>query len=595
MKKILILISGIVGLLVSADAQVIDTARFRLDYKAYLGNFSKINQEAIINDTVTSNMSFDYYITPERLDVTFPPSRLTPTKMGSDPLRKLYRDFLRVGFGYPITPLIELSIHNPDNSKFSYGINVHHFSAWAKQMGKKMEKYPDSPVSDTKAHLFFTSFFKNQTLYSSVGYNHQMARLSGFNRDSLAYIPNIDRYYEKSYKDSLNNAFHHVKAEVGIRSNYVLEEKKLKQDARLNYDFITTNWKDMEHHIALTSFFAYDARFMKVSGSQHYRLGFNFDYYHNQWNDFWPDGDKITDYSVKVEFKPVINFTLKEYHLLFGAGIPIIYNFHEEKSRVPIYPIAELQLGLIPGILSIYAGVDGKTEFNSLENLLYENPFLKPHLDSLKFTRNQVAIYGGVKGNIWKKLNYHVAARYAFEKDKHFFLLDTTVLLKNQFDVIYQDVNTVNVSVNLNWEVISSLYLNIDANYWGHFFPDEVEGGPKHVAWYKPSWTVAFNGKYVLKEKMIFDLGFDLEFGRKALVPLSIPDEYRVETMKPILDFGIGFEYIFSKRFSAFARISNIAGQHYAKYYDFKSYGINVLLGVTYSFGDESLRYGKRK
>lgn len=590
MKRILIFISGIFLLISSADAQVIDTARFRLDYRAYIGNVSKINQDAVIHDTVTSDIQFDYYITPQRLDISFLPSHLTPVKMSKDPMQKLYRDFLRIGFGFPVTPLVELSVHNPDNSKFSYGLNLHHFSAWAEQMGKKMKKYAYAPTSDTKLNLFFTTFFKNQTLYSSVGYNHQKATLSGFHRDTLAYIPNIDRYYEKEYRDTLNNAFQHVKAEVGLRSNFVLEEKKLKQDVRLNYDFVTTHWKDIEHHIALTSFFGYDARFMKVSGSQHYRLGFNIDYYNNRWNDFTVDGEKIKNQSIKIEFKPVINFTIKEYHLIFGAGFPILRYLDEGVTKVPVYPIAELQLGIINGILSVYAGVDGKAEYNSLENLLYENPFLKPKMDTLRFTRNQIAIYGGVKGNLWKKLNYHIAARYAFEKDKHFFILDTTAFLKNQFDVMYQDVNTVNVSANINWEVISSLYLNLDANYWGYFFPEK-----NCHAWYKPTWTVDFNGKYVFKEKMVFDLNFNLEFGREALIPLSTPNEYRIDFMKPIIDFGVGFEYIFSKRFSAFARVNNIAGQHYAKYYDFKSYGLNVLLGVTYSFGDESLHVAKKR
>ena len=99
-----------------------------------------------------------------------------------------------------------------------------------------------------------------------------------------------------------------------------------------------------------------------------------------------------------------------------------------------------------------------------------------------------------------------------------------------------------------------------------------------------------------------------LSFDRWAFMPLqasaeaiaenseiSAGNDYVIAKMKPILNFGVGFEYFFSKQFSAFARINNIACQYYSKYYDFPSFGINALVGVTYSFGDESLKKLKKK
>jgi len=365
-----------------------------------------------------------------------------------------------------------------------------------------------------------------------------------------------------------------------------LEDRKFKQDVRLNYNMVSTFQKDMEHHIGLKSYYAYDARFLKISGSQNYKLDFNFDFFNNSFNDFDSLHRKRQDYSVLVEFKPTINFTIKEYHLLLGVGVPIAYNLHQGKPFVPVYPVAELQLGLIKGILSIYAGVDGKTRFNSLQSLLAENPFVKPQLDYLRFTRSQFNVYGGVKGNLVKKLNYHIAARYSIENDRHFFILDTNSLLHNQFDVIYQNTQVLNASFNMNWQVLSQLFLNLDANYWYYYFPDRTD----QIAWYSPDWSVTFNGRYVVNGKMIFDLNFDLQFGRKR--PYNNEKGYL--TMKPILNFGAGFEYIISKRFSAFATINNIAFQNYSKYYDFRAYGLNAVVGVTYSFGDESLVNSKR-
>ena len=38
-----------------------------------------------------------------------------------------------------ITPLAELSMHNCQNPKYSYGLNFHHFSSWAEPIGKEQK------------------------------------------------------------------------------------------------------------------------------------------------------------------------------------------------------------------------------------------------------------------------------------------------------------------------------------------------------------------------------------------------------------------------------------------------------------------------
>jgi len=466
-----------------------------------------------------------------------------------------------------------------------------------------MKNYAYAPFSDTRTLLFFNTFFKNQTLYSSVGYNHETAHFYGFSRthtpDSLHF------YYDKPHRDSLKNNFHHVYAEIGLRSNFVQEDAKLKQDVRLNYNFIHTYRKDMENSIGLASSFAYDVNFSKLNGFFRPQLDVNVDYYMNEWQkETQSASNRFSSY--KLEFVPTVKFAIREYHLRIGVGLPIINSFGanmQGDAKCPIYPVAELQLGIVPGILSIYGGIDGNTNYNTLKDLLYENPFLKSGLDSLQFTKTQISVYGGIKGNLVKKMNYHISARYSHTNDMKFFFLDTTSLLKNQFDVLYSNVNLLNVCANLNWQVVDRLYLNAEANYWGYFNLNTIER-----PWYKPTWEVAFSGKYYLKEKFIFDLNMKLGFDSWGVRYISDDEKSRIDPpydmmispnyllvkMKPVLNFGVGFEYLVTKRFSCFAMINNVGFQHFSKYYDFNNLGFNAIIGVTYSFGDESLRRGKR-
>jgi hypothetical protein len=144
----------------------------------------------------------------------------------------------------------------------------------------------------------------------------------------------------------------------------------------------------------------------------------------------------------------------------------------------------------------------------------------------------------------------------------------------------------------LNWQVVKSLYLNLEANYWGFFNLKNID-----QPWYKPTWETAFSGKYYLKEKFIFDINMKLGFESFALIPHFNEDKnlvYKVAKMKPLLNFGVGFEYLITKRFSCFATVNNAGFQHFAKYYDFKNIGFNAIVGITYSFGDESLKRGKK-
>ena len=618
--KRMVLIACALFCAVALKAQVVDSAHLLINYVPKLNNANKINQQAEIVDTAQEKVEFRYVITPQKPEVTFSPTKISVSKLNPEFQERYYRDYLKVGFGYPITPLAELSVHNTRNTKYSYGLNFHHFSSWTEPIGKIQKQYAYAPTSDTRVHLFLNRYFKNYTLYSSVGYNHELANLFGYKRDFIQqiYPANYSDYYAKSYRDSIRNSFHHAKAEVGIRSNYTTEDRTVKDDARLHYDFIHTYWKDEEHNVGANGFVAYDARFLKISGYQHYQLDLDFDYYNNAWGDSVMVGAELgnphkvrrVDNSFKLELRPTMNFTIKEYHILAGVGVPVL--MANSKVQCPVYPIAELQLGLVRGLLSIYAGVDGKAQYNSLRDLLYENPYVKPQLDSLQFTKTQISIYGGIKGNIVKKLNYHISARYSYVRDMAFFMLDTASLLKNRFDLVYAErANVLNVCANLSWETMDHLYLNLNANYWGYYFSDKYDH-PVH-AWYKPSWNIGFEGRYILNKKFIFDLNAKVEFGRWALVPRTVtaPDgtvfvKYEAandlrknangeKLMKPVLNFGIGFEYLIDRHFSVWAAINNIGCQYASTYYNFNNFGINALAGITYSFGNEPLKPQRKK
>ena len=641
MKKITVLLSIMLVCGASLQAQVVDSAQLLIKYVPKLANSNKINQQAVLKDTVVSDpIEFNYVIAPTKPALEFAAGNMQVGKLNPEVKERYYRNYIKLGFGYPITPLAELSMHNCQNPKYSYGLNFHHFSSWAPPIGKEQKKYAYAPTSDTRVHLFFNRIFKNYTLYSSIDYNHELANLYGYSTDwvrpELYYNP--EYYYSKEYRDSIKNNFNHVRAEVGFRSNYTADDKDhhFKEDVRVNYDFLHTSWKNMEHIVGLHGMFAYDEKFLKISGYQHYQLDMNIAYFNELWSDstnMGTDGalmKRRSSNAFMFELKPTMSFSIREYHLMVGVGVPLINQYN--KTKCPVYPMAELQMGLIREVLNLYVGIDGKTEYTSLKKLLYENPYVKPNIDTLRFSKCQISIYGGVKGKITDKLNYHVSARYSYRRDLPFFMLDTASLLKNQFDVVYASKGTeLDVNANLSWEAINHLYLTLNARYHDYFFlegydwfgSDIITGGKPL---YTSRWEIGFEGKYIFRNRFIFTANAKVGLDRWVVIPTWAPNtdeygnpildfngnemgvlSYSVENdlrgngmgekgrVKPVLNFGIGFEYLITKQFTAFANINNIGCQYATNYYGFNNFGINAIVGITYSFGNEAIKPLRKK
>ena len=147
------------------QAQVVDSAQLLIKYVPKLTNSTKINQQAVLRDTVVSEeVEFNYVIAPNKPNLDFEPGDMQVGKLNPEVKERYYRNYIKLGFGYPITPLAELSMHNCQNQKYSYGLNFHHFSSWPPPIGKEQKKYAYAPTSDTRVHLFFNRIFKNHTL-----------------------------------------------------------------------------------------------------------------------------------------------------------------------------------------------------------------------------------------------------------------------------------------------------------------------------------------------------------------------------------------------------------------------------------------------
>jgi hypothetical protein len=83
------------------NAQVVDSAQLLIKYVPKLANSNKINQQAVLRDTVVSEkMEFNYVVAPAKPQVQFAAGDMQVGKLNPEVKERYYRNYIKLGFGY---------------------------------------------------------------------------------------------------------------------------------------------------------------------------------------------------------------------------------------------------------------------------------------------------------------------------------------------------------------------------------------------------------------------------------------------------------------------------------------------------------------
>ena len=102
-------------------------------------------------------------------------------------------------------------------------------------------------------------------------------------------------------------------------------------------------------------------------------------------------------------------------------------------------------------------------------------------------------------------------------------------------------------------------------------------------AFHKPGTILTAFGSYNLYDKILFKT--ELYYISSSFGQIARPDgSMALRETDSILDLNIKADYRFSPRFSAFLMGNNLLSNEYERFVNYKSQGISVIGGVTYSF-----------
>jgi len=202
--------------------------------------------------------------------------------------------------------------------------------------------------------------------------------------------------------------------------------------------------------------------------------------------------------------------------------------------------------------------------------LAYINPFINYGAE-VRQTVNQLDFSAGIKGALSKKVDYVVQINYLNQKDLPLFIQDSGVF--NRFNVAYDKVGTFSMKTGLGVRLNEQFFVEWAGTFYNYSL--DVQSN----AWQLPDYDIDLNLRYTIGKKLnlraqAYILGerFQKDFETQKAVKL-----------KPVGDINIMAEYRYKENLAFFLNVNNVTNARYQKWYNYPSYGINVLGGLSFS------------
>ncbi len=543
---ILILIFGYVVVSFAQTDQIFNAIS---TFKPTIKDAFKFSELPEIKDSVKRLQNIKYGITSTPLFPKYQVQVIPPAKIQNEPLAKLYRSLLKVGYG-PIynMPYGEFWISNIRNREKSYGAHFKHLSSTA-----HLEDVGYGGYSDNYANVFGKQFYKKHTLSGELNYERNVIHYYG-------YDTTINKIPDNNYTKQRYQLF---EPKLRLQSHYT-DSIHINHDIGLSFYNLQNLNREAESNVKLDAFGSMFVNKEKLN------LGFLTDFYNNNQSN-----DTLND--LIVSLSPSFEAHGKKWHA--DMGITATIDNFKDATRFYFYPKLNLDYNIYDNIIIPYAGVVGGLKKNSFRTLSKENPFVDSTLNYVN-TNNKYNLFVGLKGNLSSNTSYDAKVSYAQYDSMHFYVIDysSNIQLHNRFKVVYDNTTLLTVSGELKHQMNEKLNLIAKGNYYIYKTQNLTR------AYHKPDLDITFSGIYNLQSKIILRMDVFVMGNQWAL---SQATENGITDLKPKQlkgwgDASIEVEYRYSKMLSFFARANNIANQRYYRWERYPSQRFGFMLGLTF-------------
>ena len=495
---------------------------------------------------------------------TFTPAKGKAKTLRRGPKERFYDNYISAGYGNFNTPIVEIFAHSSTSNSNDFGgfLNFHSSG------GGIDDIVLDDNFLDVNVDLFYKQTERYFEWKADTGINHLSTNWYGLSEE-INYSNNVI--------NSINEKQSYSEIYLGGEIEF-FDALVHKGDIKISRFIDIAESRENYGLISGVVDFPVGKEMMYTEMTLEFLNG-NFD------SDFLQTDDiKYTFFN--LGFSP--NFEILRDNLTINLGAKLFYSLTntDEGGKFYIYPNVTASYKISDQALLAYAGVIGDLQQNSYKNFVKKNSFVSPTL-FIERTSMQYNAYAGIKGLLNNKFRFNAKVGYSSETNKPLFklnptLTDGTILVDkgyeagNSFQVIYDDVNTINISGELIYDLTKEFRFGGNVEFNSYSLDTQAH------AWNLPMVTAALLAKFTRKK---WSAGADLFFSsdRKDELIFNRVSPIRI-TNSAYFDINLNGLYNINDKFSIFVNLNNILGNNYQEYTNFKVQGFQVFAGLKYKF-----------
>lgn len=516
------------------------------EYTPILNDAFKIN---INPDADTSTLRAikvpDYLIEARPMHSNYNTSPIKPVRIKDDAIKKLYRGFVKAGYGLESMPMLDISFNSLRSKSYDAGIRFKHLSA-----SGKINDYGYPGNSNNNLNAFGTRYFEKFQVSGELSYNRDAVHYYGFRTPPELFT-----------KSETLRRMNTLEGKAGLSSSS-LEKEAWNYHVNAGFYNFSDNRDASENNAVLN-------------------LGIN-KYLNNSRFSIQAQGDfgKVSqpgfDFTRNiVRFNPRLDLEGKSYTISLGGNLAVESN--NGKSDAHLYPFVHGEYAIIDDVFRVFAGIKGDLQRNDLRTLSSENPFLGNNI-ILNNTNERLAIEAGTSIKLEHHLMLHGTVLWSRLKNQDFF--KNNFSNPTAFTVVYDDATLLQFKGSLEYKQAEKYTLAFSVNYT-NYNPDNLK-----EALYIPAIRTGLNGSYTIAEKIHLhaDLFYNSSLKGVEYQASTSGITENIVSLKGYMDANLGIDYRYSKVLSAFVSLNNIGFARYFRWYEYPSYRLLGMAGITYAF-----------
>jgi hypothetical protein len=521
-------------------------------FEAQLTESEKLPLAPVLPDIKSEIKEQQYQVPPQTFNLDYPAPRIRPISYKSEEeIPDVYNAYAKLGAGLPKAIYGEgaynTSVRKDGNGSYDLGLNILHHSADLSNSTTENQSFGLTKAEGKGTYYFEQGF----AVGANMGFTSDRVSYYGYNFDENSGISGLT-------KESVKQSFGTF--DLGAK---IFNGEQTAGD--LNYSAGFDFYRMGDNFASNETGFDLNLESTKWINDRHsFDLGIETDF------TWYKDTNEVSQTLHNYTLAPAFTYHADVFKAKLGGKI--ISN----NDEFEIFPDAEAVLNLTGNELAVFAGVEGGYKKNTLRSLAAYNPYIHTRLTDKIINTRYFNVYGGIRGN-FSVIEYSAQIGYKPTNDLALYQLNFNNGNIYDFNVIYDDVNIINIGGSLSAAPLKGLNLTSTISY------NIYDVAVRAKAWHLPSLEVNVQAIYTSTDGKFKATG-QLYAQDGVWAENRLPDDFFFARLNSLFDVNLGGEYWFSKSFGAFLQLNNLLDNTRFRWIYYPTYGINVLGGITVRF-----------